>query len=58
MVSVKLEDCSHKLGLNGVLIVKGWGDDEDDDEYDDDDDDGRDTDYAPESKSLDLLQPC
>lgn len=55
MVSVKLEDCRHKLGPNGVFIVQGLGDDNDDG----DDDDGRDgSDYIPESKLLDLLQLC
>ncbi|XP_076146036.1 uncharacterized protein LOC143129594 [Alosa pseudoharengus] len=55
MVSVRLEDCSHKLGPNGVFIVQGpvhHAGVEDSDEDDDDDGDGRDSDYIPDSKRL------
>lgn len=50
MVSVRLEDCRHKLGQNGFFIVQGVDDDGDDDG--DDNDTGGDADYIIESKCL------
>ncbi|KAL2086669.1 hypothetical protein ACEWY4_017728 [Coilia grayii] len=57
MVSVRLEDCRHKLGPDGVCVVQEpqrhyYGADDDDDEDDDNGGDDDDGDYIPDKKQI------